>query len=98
MNPVRIIEQEILMLLREKMALDVPSPAVDLIAAGFMDSLRLAELLTLLETDLAVRVPMEDLDLDEIRTVAGIARAVAREVCGQEPGEGASHGDAATLH
>lgn len=98
MNPVRIIEQEILMLLREKMALDVPSPAVDLIAAGHMDSPRLAELFTLLETDLAVRVSMEDLDPDQTRTVAGIARAVARELCWHEPREGAGHGDAPALH
>lgn len=99
MNPVRIIETEILLLLKEKMAIDVPSAQTDLMAAGHMDSLMLAELLTLLETDLAVRVPLEDLELDQIRNVAGIARVVARQICGPgEPGEEARNGDAATVH
>ena len=50
------------------------------------------------ETDLAVRVPAAELDMDQLRTVAGIARAVARQLWGDAPGEGASHGDAPTLH
>lgn len=98
MNAVRIIETEILMLLEEKMALEVPSAAVDLIGAGYMDPLKLSELISLLETDLAVRVPAAELDMDQLRTVAGIARAVARQLWGDAPGEGASHGDAPTLH
>ncbi len=98
MNPLRIIEKEILGLLRDRMGIDVPGAEVDLLAAGHMDSLMLAELLSLLESDLAVRVPIEALDLDQIRSVAGIARAVAREICGQEIGEGASHGNAPAVH
>ena len=98
MNALRIIEKEILSLLRDKLAIDVPSAEIDLLAAGHMDSLMLAELLSLLEIDLAVRVPIEELDLDQIRSVAGIARAVAHQMYGREPGEGARHGDAPAVH
>lgn len=74
MTDTSMLEEHILRFLREEMAIDVPSPTTDLVEHGYIDSLLLAELLTRLETDLAFRVRIEELDMDQLRTVAGLAR------------------------
>jgi acyl carrier protein len=76
MNDTSLLEERILRLLREDMAIDVPSGATDLVEAGHLDSLLLADLLSRLENDLDFRVRIDGLDMDQIRTVAGLASFV----------------------
>jgi acyl carrier protein len=89
MNGTGALEQDILAILRERMALDVPSTETDLLATGYIDSLLLAELLAHLEEELGIRVHLDDLDLDQLRTVADMARFVGRRL---PPGAAAAKG------
>jgi len=56
------------------MGIEVPSPEADLVATGLLDSLALVELLAHLEQSYETRISLEDLDLDNFRYVARIAR------------------------
>ena len=76
---VAAVEREVLALLRDGLALDVPSAAHDLIDSGLLDSLALVDLIARLEQRFALRIDLENLTLDDWRTAAGIARMVASD-------------------
>jgi D-alanine--poly(phosphoribitol) ligase subunit 2 len=69
----RPLEKRIRHFLADRMAIEVASPETDLLAAGYLDSLALTELLAHLETEIGCRFGLEDLDLDRLRTVRGLA-------------------------
>jgi len=64
-------------LFSEKLNIEVPSPDTDLIESGLLDSLRLVELLLEIEASLGVRLDLEEIDLDDLRSVKRIARLLA---------------------
>ncbi|HEV3010410.1 MAG TPA: phosphopantetheine-binding protein [Burkholderiales bacterium] len=64
-------------LFSETLNVDVPSADADLIESGLLDSLRLVELLLHIEGSLGCRVPLEEIDLDDLRSVNRIARMIA---------------------
>lgn len=79
MNDLRIDESlmcELRTLFSEKLNIDVPSLEADLIESGLLDSLRLVELLLEIEAGLGHRIPIEEIDLDDLRSVARIARLI----------------------
>jgi D-alanine--poly(phosphoribitol) ligase subunit 2 len=57
--------------------IEVPSPDTDLLETGILDSLQFVELLLQLERRFGLRVKVEDINLDDLRTLAQIARLVA---------------------
>lgn len=57
--------------------IEVPSPDADLLDLGILNSLQFVELLLQLEQQFGLRVKLEDLDLNDLRTLARIARLVA---------------------
>ncbi|MBI1875041.1 MAG: acyl carrier protein [Acidobacteria bacterium] len=59
-------------LFAEKLHVEVPSPNVDLVEIGVLDSLGFVTLLMHLEEDFGVAVPIEDLDVERFRSVARI--------------------------
>lgn len=61
----------------ESFHIEVPSPDTDLLASGILDSLQFVELLVQLEQRFGIRIKVEDIDLDDLRTLARIARLVA---------------------
>lgn len=61
----------------ENFHIEVPSPDADLLDLGILNSLQFVELLFLLEEQFGLRVKLEDIDLDELRTLSRIARLVA---------------------
>ena len=63
----------------ERLHVTVPAADTDLIATGVLDSLALVELLLQIETHYGIRVSLEQLDFEDFRSVAGIARFIARE-------------------
>ena len=67
-------------LFSDKLNIDVPAPDTDLIEAGLLDSLRLVELLLEIETGLGHRIPIAEIELDDLRSVARIARLIAARV------------------
>ena len=64
-------------LFEERLQVEVPAPETDLFETGILDSLRFVELLAALEEAFGVEVTIEDLELDDFRTVARIARFLA---------------------
>jgi D-alanine--poly(phosphoribitol) ligase subunit 2 len=56
---------------------EVPSADTDLLETGILDSLQFVELLLQLEQRFGLRVKVEDLNLDDLRTLERIARLVA---------------------
>lgn len=71
------IERRIEAVLRERMYLEVPSRETDLFATGVLDSLALVDLLVHLEKAFEREIPLTELELDELRTIGGMARLIA---------------------
>ena len=67
---------ELTRLLAEKLHIEVPSAQTDLIDTGLLDSLRLVELLLHIEAELGWRIRLDDIDLDDLRSVERIARLI----------------------
>lgn len=57
--------------------IEVPSPDTDLLETGVLDSLQFVELLLQLERRFGLRVKVEDINLDDLRTLERIARLLA---------------------
>jgi acyl carrier protein len=64
-------------LLREVLAIAPDGIDEDLIESGLLDSMALVELLHAIEQEFAVELPLEDLDVDLLRSVRGIASYVS---------------------
>lgn len=71
-------EERVAQILREVLAIEVPSPTTDIVAEGLLDSLLLVTLLFEIEQEFGISVPLETLDLEEISTVERIAAMVQR--------------------
>ena len=56
--------------------IEVPSPDTDLLESGILDSLQFVELLVQLEQNFNLRIKIDDIDLEDLRTLARIARLV----------------------
>jgi len=56
---------------------EVTDADTDLLASGVLDSLRLVELLLHIEQTFAVRVPVDSIELDDLRTLRGLATLIA---------------------
>ncbi len=71
--------QAIQKLFAEKMLVEVSSADEDLLETGVLDSLRLAELLVYLEEHFQLRVAMEELEIENLRSIASIARMIGQQ-------------------
>lgn len=69
--------ERIAALFAAQMDLTVPSVDADLFDGGFLDSLSFVELLARLEENFGVHVAIEDLEVENFRSVAKIAAFVA---------------------
>ena len=80
-NPeTHLLEQKILLILRDQLAIDVTAPDADLIASGALDSLALVELLLRIEELVGVAIPVEELDLRDFRSVRAIGALLAKRL------------------
>jgi acyl carrier protein len=80
MNEARMVDplvRDLRALFTDKLNIDVPSVEADLIESGLLDSLRLVELLLEIEAGLGHRIPIDEIELDDLRSVARIARLIA---------------------
>ncbi|HZF19989.1 MAG TPA: acyl carrier protein [Burkholderiales bacterium] len=60
----------------EQLHIDAPPPETDLFESGTLDSLQLVELLAQLERQFGVQIATADIDLEQLRTLEGIAALV----------------------
>jgi acyl carrier protein len=72
MNTVEQIGQ----IFRETLQIEVPSPTVDIISAGLLDSLVLVTLLYEIEEHFGVQLPLDALDIEQLRTIETMAALV----------------------
>lgn len=72
------MQEQINHLFRECFHIDVPAPDTDLFESGALDSLQIVELLLQLEQRFDLKLEIEELDLDDLRSIERIARLAAR--------------------
>lgn len=66
-------------LLSEKLLVEVDSPDADLLKAGILDSLALVQLLLHLEERFGVKIPLDELEIEDLRSISSIARLVENQ-------------------
>jgi acyl carrier protein len=57
--------------------IEIPSPDTDLLESGILDSFQFVELLLLLEQNFSLRIRIDDIDLEDLRTLRSIGRLVS---------------------
>ncbi|MGH9752283.1 MAG: phosphopantetheine-binding protein [Blastocatellia bacterium] len=77
MNEHAEIKEKLADIFLQHLNIEVPSGDADLLATGIIDSLALVELLLRLEQTFGARVSIDDLELDNFRSLDSIARFVA---------------------
>lgn len=88
----------------DELHLELPSADTDLLATGLLDSLAFVELMLQLESRFGVVVRLDEIDLEQFRTVRSIARTVAASGradaprAGSPPLSGTRLDDGATDH
>jgi acyl carrier protein len=77
MQATPAIVRDLTTLFREKLFIDVPSADTDLIDTGLLDSLQLVQLLLHVERDLGYRIPLDEIGLDDLRSLARLAKVIS---------------------
>jgi acyl carrier protein len=77
MQPHTTLVRDLSALFRDKLFIDVPSVDTDLIDSGLLDSLQLVQLLLHVERDLGYRIPLDEIDLDDLRSLERLARVIS---------------------
>ena len=75
--PTADLTAQISDLIRDVLAVEVPAPDTDLIDAGLIDSLALITLITEIEHDFGMALPLDDFDVERFRSAEQIAAFVA---------------------
>ena len=74
------LEAQLAGIFEQKLNLVVPSFDMDLFETGGLDSLVFVELLLCLEKEFGLKVSLEDLELDNFRSIARLAKFIAPRV------------------
>lgn len=85
------VQERIGQLILDAVHIEVPTADADLFETGVLDSLAFVELLLRLEREFGISIALEDLELDQFRSIARIAKFVAARanLNGDAPGRGA---------
>ena len=59
---------------------EAPAPDTDLIDGGHLDSLGLVELLAAIEVEFAIEIPLDEIEIDRIRTLDRLGALVAERL------------------
>ncbi len=70
----------------EQMSLDVPSHDTDLLETGLLDSMGLVDLLMHIEKAFGLTIGLEDLDVEDFRSVTSIAAVVGTRIQAKNAG------------
>jgi acyl carrier protein len=57
-----------------------PAPDLDLIESGTIDSVTFVELISHLEQEFSIRIPLDDLDLDHFRSITSIGEFIRTQL------------------
>jgi len=78
-DPGPAVVERVCALFRDALNVEIVSTEADLIDGGFLDSLALVELLFELESEFGVDLALEELDIENFRTVRRIAQFVSSQ-------------------
>jgi acyl carrier protein len=78
MQATAAIVRDLSALFRDKLFIEVPAADTDLIDSGLLDSLQLVQLLLHVEQDLGHRIPLDEIDLDDLRSLERLASVIVR--------------------
>lgn len=73
-----MIERRVEKIFLDELRVEVPDRKTDVIETGLVDSLTLVQLLSILEREFEVEMDLQELDLDDFRSVASIAGLLER--------------------
>jgi D-alanine--poly(phosphoribitol) ligase subunit 2 len=73
-----LVSERVRRLFRESLNLEVESDEIDLFESGLLDSLALVELLFAIEGEFQIQVALDELDIDNFRTVERISEFISR--------------------
>jgi len=77
MTQTMTLTDQVVELIRDVLQVEVPEPDSDLVAEGLIDSLALVSLITEVEHEFGIRLPIGEFDLGRFRSAAQIAALVA---------------------
>lgn len=69
-------------LIGSTLLIEVPGPDVDLIETGLIDSLALVTLITEIEAEFGIELPLDEFDIERFRSAEQIAAYVASHLPG----------------
>ena len=84
MTDLTELRNQIATLFLTRLHLDVPSPDTDLIETHLLDSLGLVDLLLCLEQELGIDINIDDIEIDNFRSITRIAEYIAARQCAVE--------------
>jgi acyl carrier protein len=73
--PASIVD-ELSVLLEEALHIEAPGPHTDLIDSGLLDSLQLVQLLLQIEERMGTRIPLDEVDLEDLRSIGRLASLI----------------------
>jgi len=85
LNDANAIIERLGALFVESFHVEVPSSDTDLLETGILDSFQFVELLVQLERRFGFQIKIENIDLDDLRTLSRIARLVAANGATTDP-------------
>jgi methoxymalonate biosynthesis acyl carrier protein len=77
MQATATIVRDLTAVFRDKLFIELPAADTDLLDSGLLDSLQLVQLLLHVEQDLGYRIPLDEIDLDDLRSLERLARVIA---------------------
>jgi len=78
------LQRRIARLFLDNLHLEIPSADTDLFDSGVLDSMAFVELLALLEQEFGVEVTLNDVEIDNFRSMVKIAEFVERRTRDEE--------------
>ncbi|HLX79242.1 MAG TPA: acyl carrier protein [Burkholderiales bacterium] len=76
MSDQNAVIERLRVLFFERFHVEVPSPDTDLLETGMLDSLQLVELLLEIEQEFGLRISIDAIELDDLRSLARLARVL----------------------
>ena len=70
---------------RRHFQVELPDDDIDLLDSGLLDSLQLVELLVEIESEFGKKIPIDVIELDDLRSLTRIARLVSAEASEHVP-------------
>lgn len=77
-------------LVSSTLLVEVGTPEDDLLATGVLDSMTLISLLVTLEEHFGIRIALDELQIDDVRSILSIARLI--DALSQRPANETAHG------